>query len=213
MFYFLYNRCPNVLKRLHKILCGEWKNRKISEQWVAAKGVYIPKEPNSSKINQIRPTLLLNVEKKNFFSVMASCLTRYLTENENINTLVQKRGIPGVSWCLEHATMIREAIQRAKSKKLNLDVVWLDLANDYESVPRQMIQLALRMYHVPEDIQGMLDKFFNGLLMRFSTNSYSTDWVNLEIGIALSCTISPILSSWLWKSFWRQQREAQVWQI
>ena len=29
--------------------------------------------------------------------------------------------------------------------------------------------------------------------MRLSTNSYTTDWINLEIGIAMGCTISPIL--------------------
>ena len=56
-----------------------------------------------------------------------------------------------------------------------------------------MIQLALRMYHVPEDIQVMLDKYFNGFRMRFSIDSYTKDWVNLEIGIAMGCTISPIL--------------------
>ena len=67
------------------------------------------------------------------------------------------------------------------------------MANAYGSVPHQMIQLALRMHHVPEDIQGMLDTYFNGFRMRFSTNSYTTDWINLEIGIAMGCTISPIL--------------------
>ena len=56
-----------------------------------------------------------------------------------------------------------------------------------------MIQLALRMYHVPEDIQVMLDDYFSGFRMGFSTNSYTTDWINLEIGIAMGCTISPIL--------------------
>ena len=89
--------------------------------------------------------------------------------------------------------MIWEAIQRAKSEKLNLDVIWLDLANAYGLVPHQMIQLALRMYHVPEDIQVMLDDYFSGFQMRFSTNSYTTDWINLEIGIAMGCTISPML--------------------
>ena len=91
--------------------------------------------------------------------------------------------------------MIWEAIQRAKSEKLNLNVIWLDLANAYGSIPHQMIQLALRMYHAPEDIQVMLDDYFSGFRMRFSTNSYTTDWINLEmeIGIAMGCTISPIL--------------------
>ena len=160
---------------------------------MTAEGVFIPKEQNSTEINQFRPITLLNVEGKIFFSVMASRLTKYLTENGYIDISVQKGGIPGVSGCLEHATMIWEAIQRIKSKKLNLDVVWLDLANAYVSVPHQMIQLALRMCHVPEDIQVMLDKYFNGFRMRFSTDSYNTDWINLEIGIAMGCTISPIL--------------------
>ncbi|GFO02404.1 reverse transcriptase [Plakobranchus ocellatus] len=124
---------------------------------------------------------------------MASRLTKYLTENGHINTSVQKGGIPGIPGCLEHATMIWEAIQRAKSEKLNLDVVWLDLANAYGSVPHEMIQLALRMYHVPEVIQVMLDDYFSGFRMRFSTNSYTTNWINLEVGIAMGCTISPIL--------------------
>ena len=106
---------------------------------------------------------------------MASRLTEHLTENEYMNTSVQQGGIPEVSGCLEHATMIWEAIQRFKSEKLNLAVVWLDLANAYGSVLHQMIQLALRMYHVQEDIQVMLDTYFNGFRMTFSANSYTTD--------------------------------------
>ncbi|GFS07705.1 reverse transcriptase [Elysia marginata] len=133
------------------------------------------------------------LEHKLATSVMATRLTKYLTENGYINTSVQKGGIPGVSGCLKHATMIWEAIQRAKSEKLNLDVVWLDLANAYGSVPHGMIQLALRMYHVPEDIQVMLDDYFSGFRMRFSTSDYTTNWINLEVGIAMGCTISPIL--------------------
>ena len=83
---------------------------------------------------------------------MASLLTKDLTENGYINISVQKEGILGVSGCLEHATMIWKAIQRARTEKLSLDVVWLDLANAYGSGDHQVIQLALRLYHVPEDI-------------------------------------------------------------
>ena len=98
-----------------------------------------------------------------------------------------------MSGCLKHATMIWEATPRVQSEKLNLDVVWLDLANAYGSLPKQMIQLALRMHHVPQDIHVMLDKYFNSCWMRFSTNGFTTDWIDLEIGIAKGCMISPIL--------------------
>ncbi|GFO42356.1 polyprotein [Plakobranchus ocellatus] len=115
--YLLYKRCPNVLKKLHKILRSAWKNIKISKEWMTAEGVYIPKEQDSRGINQFPPISLLNVEGKIFFSVMASRLTKYLTENEYINTSIQKGGIPGVSGCLEHATMIWEKLSRGPSHR------------------------------------------------------------------------------------------------
>ncbi|GFO26852.1 reverse transcriptase [Plakobranchus ocellatus] len=39
----------------------------------------------------------------------------------------------------------------------------------------------------------MLEDYVNGFKMTFSTERYTTDWINVEIGIAMGCTISPIL--------------------
>ncbi|GFR75782.1 reverse transcriptase [Elysia marginata] len=50
-----------------------------------------------------------------------------------------------------------------------------------------------QIYHVPGDIQVMLDDYFSGFRMRFSTNDYTTNWINLEVGIVIGCTISPIM--------------------
>ena len=164
--YLLYKKCPKVLMWLHQLIKSAWRNSKISNQWMTADGVYIPKEQNSSDISQFRPISLLNVEGKIFFSVMATRLTKYLQENEYLDVSVQKGGIPGVPGCVEHATMIWDAIQRAKSEKRDLDVIWLDLANAYGSVPHKMIQLALEMHHVPKKIREMLKSYFDGFSMR-----------------------------------------------
>ncbi|GFN86923.1 reverse transcriptase [Plakobranchus ocellatus] len=57
-----------------------------------------------------------------------------------------------------------------------------------------MIQLDLRKYHLPGVIQVMLDDgFFSGFRMRFSTNDYTTNWINLKVGMAMGCIIFPIL--------------------
>ena len=191
--YLLYKRCPKVLAWLHRMLKSAWRNKKISTEWMRAEGVYIPKEQDSTTINQFRPISLLNVEGKIFFSVMAARLTSYLLENKYLDVSVQKGGIPGVSGCLEHATMIWDAIQKAKTGRKNLDIVWLDLANAYGSVPHDMIQLSLQMHHVPLNIREMLRTYFDGFSMRFSTNEYTTSWIDLGVGIAMGCAISPIL--------------------
>ncbi|RUS81258.1 hypothetical protein EGW08_011000 [Elysia chlorotica] len=53
--YLLYKRCPNVLKRLHKILRRAWNDLNINEKWMTAEGVYIPKGlysiPNSIRLS------------------------------------------------------------------------------------------------------------------------------------------------------------------
>ena len=89
--------------------------------------------------------------------------------------------------------MIWEAIQKSKSAKKDLHVIWLDLANAYGAVPHQMLWQALKMYHVPEEVIRIIQLYFSNFRMRFSTDQYTTDWMPLEIGIAMGCTISPIL--------------------
>ena len=70
--------------------------------------------------------------------------------------------------------MIWEAIQKAKANKKYLDVIWLDLANAYGSVPHQMIHLFLQMYHFPAEISSMLGTYFDGFQMRFTTIDFTT---------------------------------------
>ena len=79
--------------------------------------------------------------------------------------------------------MIWEAIQRAKSEKLNL--VGPGKCLRIGATPSDSAS--------PENVQVMLVDFFSGFRMRFSTNSYITDWINLKIGISMGYTISPIL--------------------
>ncbi|GFS25428.1 reverse transcriptase [Elysia marginata] len=85
--------------------------------------------------------------------------------------------------------MIWEVIQRAISEKLNPGIVSLDLTNAYGSVPLEMI---LRMYRVPVNMQLMLDGHFSGFRMRFSTSDYTASWINLKVGFAMGYTISHI---------------------
>ena len=155
--------------------------------------MHIPKEKNLKDIRPFCPISLLNVKGKVFFAVLASRLTRCLLTNEYINTLVQKGGVPGIVGCLEHENMMWEAIQKAKTNKKELDVIWLDLANANGSVPHQMILLSLQMYYIPEELSKMLGTYFDGFLIWFTTKEYTTKWNRLEVGIAIRCSVSLIL--------------------
>lgn len=90
------------------------KNESIPPEWQQAIGRFIPKEQNSSTIDQFRSIALLNVKGKVFFSVLERRITNFLKDNRYIDTSCQKAGIPGFPGCLEHSSMIWEQIQGAK---------------------------------------------------------------------------------------------------
>ena len=86
--------------------------------------MYILKENNLKNIGHFRS--LFNVKGNIFFAVLASRLTRYLLINEYIDTSVQKDAVPGITVSLEHGNRIFENIQKSKTNKKDLDVIWLD---------------------------------------------------------------------------------------
>ena len=127
--YKVYKKCPMLLRRLWKLFRRIWGKGIIPSCWKKAEGCFVPKEENSSTIDQFRTISLLSVEGKIFFSVLAKRMTLYMTENGYINTAIQKGGIPGFSGCLEHTGVLSQMIREAKTSKGNLTVVWLDFAN------------------------------------------------------------------------------------
>ena len=130
--------------------------------------------------------------KEKFFAIMASRLTQYVMSNRYLDTTIQKGGVAGVPGCIEHTTMIWESIQQARRNRLSLYVVWLNLANAYGSVPHQLLWKTLEN-HAPIPVINILQEYFRGFEMRFSTMAYTTKWIPLQVGIAMGCAISPCL--------------------
>ncbi|KAJ3581486.1 hypothetical protein NHX12_016493 [Muraenolepis orangiensis] len=117
--------CPKLLLRLWYILRVFWRRGRIPDQWRVAEGVWIPREENSTQLDQFRIISLLCVEAKVFFSAVSKRLCTYLAENTYIDTFVQKGGISGMPGCLEHTGVVTQLIREARENKGNLSVLWL----------------------------------------------------------------------------------------
>ncbi len=173
--------CPQVTKILWKLIRVVWKNQSIPVEWQEAVGIFIPKERNSTTINQFRSIALLNVEGKQFFSVFARRMTSFLSNNHYIDTSCQKAGLSGFPGCIEHTSVIWEQIQRSKREKSERHIVWLDLANAYGSVPHKLVEVALEFFHVPACVITIIAKYFNNLRMCFSLHGHMTGWQQMSV--------------------------------
>ncbi len=191
--YKLYKSCPGVLKLPWTLMRITWTKQTIPSEWQRAVVVYIPKQQDAKTIEQFRSIAPLNVEGKMFFSVMARRMTNYITENNYIDTSCQKAGIPGFPGCVELASMIWEQIQTTKREKKDLHVIWLDLANAYGSVPHLLIAYGLEFFYIPDNIRTMIMNYFQDMHMCFALKKVTTGWQQLEVEIAMGCSISPIL--------------------
>ena len=190
--YRVYKNTPGVLKYLWKLMRVAWEKGMIPKAWRRAGGILIPKEKNSSTIDQFRQISLLNVEGKIFFSVVARRLSAFLLANNFVDTSVQKAGISGFSGCLEHTNVIWHQVQTAKKEKKDLHVVFLDLANAFGSVPHEILWTAFNFFHVPEGITRLVKAYFQDLQFCVTAQASTTAWQHLEIGIMAGCTISPL---------------------
>ena len=190
--YRLYKNTPGVLKYLWRLMKVAWEKGIIPKAWRRAGGILIPKEKNSSTIDQFRQICLLNVEGKIFFSVVAQRLSAFLQRNNYVDTSVQKAGISGFSGCLEHTNVIWHQVQTAKKEKKDLHVVFLDLANAFGSVPHEILWTAFNFFQVPEGITRLVKAYFQDLQFCVTTQASTTAWQHLEVGIMAGCTISPL---------------------
>lgn len=76
-------------------------------------------------------------------SVLSRRMTDFLLKNVNIDTSVQKGGIPSMEAFLEHTGVVAKLIREARKGKGNLIALQLDLANAYGSIPHKLVNATM----------------------------------------------------------------------
>lgn len=121
--YKVNKNCQRLTRRLWKHIRVIWRRGRLADSWNQAKGCYISKEENSKNLLQFQTISLLNVEGKILLSVMANCMTRYMLDNNYVDKAVQQGGVPGVSGCIEHTSVLTQIIREAREGKGELAVI------------------------------------------------------------------------------------------
>ena len=98
--------------------------------------------------------------------------------------------VPG---CWEHMSMVWLALKEARSKKLSLCTIWLDIANAYGSIPHKLIVFALKRYGIPISWIRIVETYYKGLFSKSFSESAKSSWHRQQGGIFQGCTLSIIL--------------------
>ena len=137
------------------------------------------------------------------------CYIKFLVENSRGCVLVEKsQPIKFESWLKtdvpwkrlhidfagpvngSYYFIIWNSILSVKKDKIELHVIWLDLANAYGSVLHHLI---LNFFNFPSKVGEIIMKYFNSVFMKFNVKDYTTKSQAYEISIMMGCVISPLL--------------------
>jgi len=74
-------------------------------------------------------------------------MSAYMTLNGYIKRWQQKAFMVEVDGCIEHSTLIFEALKEAKEEYRSICLAMLDFANAYGSIRHNLIHFAMEWYH------------------------------------------------------------------
>ena len=194
--YKVYKKCPQINTFFFNVFESCLKNCVVPIQWRYAREIFIPKctTPMESNMKDFRPIALLNVEGKLLFSLVSRRLEAHIiTNNKFINTSVQKGCMEKVPGCWEHMSMVWSVLKDARSDKLDLASIWLDIANAYGSIPHRVIFFALERYVVPQHWISFIKKYYVGIYSKSFSEHAPSNWYKHMRGIFAGCTLSIIL--------------------
>ena len=97
-----------------------------------------------------------------------------------------------VAECWGHISMVWAAPKEAKSKKLSLATMWLDIANASGSIPHKVIVFALHQYGVSKSIH-LIKMYYSGICSKSFSQEAPSSWHVHLCGIFAGCTLSIIL--------------------
>lgn len=195
--YIVWKRCPSLQRRLYTIFCRVWHLGTVPTSWQQAVIVLIHKSGAASDPTNFRPIALSNCDGKLFFSLVSRKICTYMKVNSYWSGLDQKGFLPGISGCVEHASLTAEALRNAQSTKSSLCIAWVDLRNAFGSVRHMLIQHCLSRYHFPPSLCNLVFHYYEQLVAKVELTQDNTAELtpafHYATGVFQGCTLSPAL--------------------
>lgn len=191
--YVAYKNLPCLVAAIRRIFERVWRSKQVPLAWRVANMILLAKSGDSSHPANMRNIALGNTEGKLFFAIVAQRVQKHMIQNGYFDGVTQKGFMPGVSGCVEHSAVLREALGDARSGSKSICITWVDFANAFGSVKHSLIQYALRRYHFPASFRRLIFGYYDHMYANVQCSAFSSNPFHYGIGMFQGCTTSPVL--------------------
>ena len=159
----VWKRCQCLHRPLYSIIRRVWSSANIPASWQCATIRLFHKSGSTKDPSNFRPIALSNCEGKVFFSLFSKAVLRHMLRNSFFDKRLQKGFLPDVAGCLEHSSLLSDALRDARAHQRSICISWLDLKNAFGSVRHSLIIFALQYYGFPEHFIQLVRSYYDHL--------------------------------------------------
>jgi hypothetical protein len=138
--------------------------------WTDSLVVLIHKGGEIDDAGNFRMIALTSCMGKPYHLIKAHRLSSFMVSNGYLDATIQKGFMEQINGCIEHTTLLQEIIQHARHQKRTLHMSSFDLQDAFGSISHDLIAIALRHYHVPEQTIKYIEDLYSPKIFLIAFN-------------------------------------------
>ena len=182
--------CEEEFMKLLLELVGDvWKERRVPSDWCAAVLVPIPKKGDLSKCDNWRGITLLDVVGKVVARVLQERLHMVVEDELSESHCGFRKGRS----CTDKIFTVRQLVEKSWEHAAKSYLPFIDLKKAYDSVPREIMWLALKKLGVPAEVIQLICSFHMGIKAKIHLNGSLLEQRSVQNGLRQGCCMAPVL--------------------
>jgi ribonuclease P/MRP protein subunit RPP40 len=180
---------PKVIKECKEKLCPAFtilfnksmEEEKLPKIWKAANVTPIFKGGDKTEAGNYRPVSLTSVPCKMMESIVVDKVKEHL-KSIGVPRDIQHGFVSGRS-CLTNLLTSLESWTKEVDEGYPVDVIYLDIAKAFDSVPHQRLKLKMKRYGLEGKVLGWLSDFLTERKMRVCVNGNESSWCSVTSSV------------------------------
>ena len=178
---------------LWRVFWSVYQTECVPLEWAQGMIVPIPKNSDTSKMENFRGITLLSVVGKMFVSILNRRLTRWLSEQKVL--VDEQAGFREGYGTADQVFILSELIQRQRRKKKKWILAFLDIKRAYDVVWRDLLWEEMWKVGIRGKMWRVLQNLYQGTESCVAVDGKQTPWMKSEVGLRQGCVMSPTIFS------------------